>query len=80
MSKFTLLNDAAARVTAAGIPITKRGVRGWTERYRDLSARVGGRRAIRSEALDLILTGKSLRDVAAMMRARSTNGGATERE
>ena len=75
MSKFLLLSDAAARVTAAGIPISERGVRGWAERHPAISVRIGARRAIHIDALEMILDGVPLREVATRML--NTRGSGT---
>ena len=72
MTKFILLNDAATRVAEADIPLKLRGVQDWIERHPGLSMKIGDRRVIGAGALDLILDGQSLDNVAAKMRELNT--------
>jgi hypothetical protein len=73
MSNFVFLRDAAARVSGAGVPITTRGVRGWAERHPCMKLKIGGRVGIHRAALELILAGTPLPDVAAKMREQHTD-------
>ena len=69
-NQFLLIPDTAKAVTEAGVPLKERGARTWAEKYPDLTVKIAGRRAFRAEAIDLILSGMPIADVAALMRAR----------
>ena len=69
-NQFLLIPDTAKAVTEAGVPLKERGARTWAEKYPDLTVKIAGRRAFRAEAIDLILSGMPIGEVAEIMRAR----------
>ena len=52
------------------MPLKERGAQTWAAKYPDLTVKIAGRRAFRAEAIDLILSGIPIDEVAALMRAR----------
>ena len=77
MQVFLTFDDAAERISAAGLPITRRGVECWADRHPDLKFKIGGRVGIHRDALNAIIGGMPVRAVAARMRERRA---AVERE
>ena len=69
-NQFLLIPDTAKAVTEAGVPLKERGARIWAAKYPEITAKIGGRRVFRAEALDMILDGTPIEEVAALMRAR----------
>ena len=69
-NQFLLIPDTAKAVTEAGVPLKKRGARTWAAKYPELTVKIAGRRAFRTEAIDLILSGMPIDEVATLMRAR----------
>ena len=69
-NQLLLISETARRMSDAGVPLKVRGARTWAEKYPDLTVKIAGRRAFRAEAIDLILSGMPIADVAALMRAR----------
>src|SRR3954451_13787906 len=74
MSQKQLLTftEAAGWITDSGLPTTARCIAGWAEREPDLVVKIGGRCAIRADALAMILNGVALPEVAATMRAKKS--------
>src|SRR5689334_15051469 len=66
--KLFSYTEVADRVTAQGLPTTPRAVQGWAARYPDLKTKIGGRCAIRGDAVAMILAGVPLATVAEKMR------------
>jgi hypothetical protein len=69
VTTYLTWEDAAQRITAAGVPTRPRTVQRWAEIHPGLAVKIAGRCRIYPEAVELILNGVPLADVALRMRA-----------